>query len=162
MPSYEQAIAAFLSRPLAGYEAWLFHRDRLAAHGDQYDPNVASRLRAGASVDPADHAAAVAERRQVADAFSAGAEARCFYLLPTTANTAPPIEPLQADDDLFAKTNLRALTYTSIANYLDACAISLPIGPGIGLTVLGPTGTDDALLMAAEAVEIALTEARST
>ncbi|MEM9601677.1 MAG: amidase family protein [Pseudomonadota bacterium] len=161
-PAFEQAAEAFLSRPIAGYEAWLVHRDRLAARGGEYDPNVAARLRAGANVDPAEHARTVAERRHVADAFRADTPPKTVHLLPTTANTPPSIDALARDNDLFAKQNLRALVYTSIANYLDGCALSLPIGRGVGLSLIGPSGTDDALFDAAEAVEHVLSRSRST
>lgn len=161
-PAFEQAAEAFLSRPIAGYEAWLVHRDRLAERGDGYDPNVATRLRAGADVDPAEHARSVAERRRVADAFRADTPSRTFHLLPTTAIPPPPIDALVHNTELFAQQNIRALVYTSTANYLDACAISLPIGRGMGLSLIGPNGTDDALFDAAEAVERSLLRSCTT
>lgn len=155
----EKAVEAFLTHPIAGYEAWLLHRERLAARGDEYDPNVARRLRAGGNVDVVAQAEAVAERRALADAFRVSAAPGNFYLLPTTANTPPIINSLQSDDAYFATANLRALTYTSVANYLDACAISLPVAAGVGLSVMGPNGTDSALLSAADTIEATLAQA---
>lgn len=157
----ETAVEAFLNRPIAGYEAWLVHRERLESLSDEYDPNVASRLNAGASVDPAAHQRELDARRDTADAFARETPPGRFYLLPTTANTPKRITDLEVDAKLFSETNLRALSYTAISNYLDGCAITLPVGPGIGLTVMGPNASDHLLFDAAETVQRALATASS-
>ena len=77
---------------------------------------------------------------------------------PTVPLTAPPIAALEADDDLFVRTNLRTLRNTLLGNFLDWCGVSIPTGlDGAGLpTALllsaGP-GEDDALLSLALAAE---------
>jgi aspartyl-tRNA(Asn)/glutamyl-tRNA(Gln) amidotransferase subunit A len=78
-------------------------------------------------------------------------------LCPTIAITAPAIAPLERDDDLYVKTNLAVLRNTTAFNFLDRCALSLPIhAPGegpVGLMVIGETMGDRALLAVAAAID---------
>jgi aspartyl-tRNA(Asn)/glutamyl-tRNA(Gln) amidotransferase subunit A len=82
-------------------------------------------------------------------------------LFPTVRHTAPPIAPLEADDDEFVRVNLRTLRSTMLGSYLDMPGITLPFGTDrdglpIGLLLSAPSGDDDRLLAAALAVEAAL------
>lgn len=156
VPFFSKAVDAFLSSPLAAFEAWHLHKDRLATDGARYDPNVARRLRGGEDTAEEAHRRNLAARNALAAQFREDTPANTFFVLPTTANTPGLIKTLEADNDAFRTANLTALTLTSMANYLDACAITIPIGQGIGLSLIGPGGSDDALLDAAEAVETAL------
>ena len=51
-----------------------------------------------------------------------------LLVMPTTPITAPEIAPLEADDAVFHKINLRALRNTALGNILDLCAVALPNG----------------------------------
>jgi aspartyl-tRNA(Asn)/glutamyl-tRNA(Gln) amidotransferase subunit A len=78
--------------------------------------------------------------------------------MPTTPITAPAIAPLEADDEVFFKTNARTLRNASLANVLDMCGVALPNGrDGNGLPtsflLSAPWGEDERLLSAALAVE---------
>ena len=42
--------------------------------------------------------------------------------------TAPPIDPLERDDELFRVTNLRAIHYTFLGNLFRMCGLALPSG----------------------------------
>ena len=79
-----------------------------------------------------------------------------------TALIAPPISVLEADIDLFVKTNLTLLRNPTLINMMDGCAISLPIhGEGdapVGLMLAAAGGRDAALFAGARAVETALVE----
>jgi aspartyl-tRNA(Asn)/glutamyl-tRNA(Gln) amidotransferase subunit A len=48
--------------------------------------------------------------------------------MPTTPITAPEVAPLEADDELFHKVNLKALRNTMLGNILDLCGVALPNG----------------------------------
>ena len=48
-------------------------------------------------------------------------------VLPTSPIFAPVIAELEADDDLFARTNLLALRNTTQFNLFDCCGLSLPL-----------------------------------
>ena len=51
-----------------------------------------------------------------------------MMLMPTTPNTAPEIAPLEADDTVFAKTNMRGLRNTLMGNFLDTPGVAMPTG----------------------------------
>ena len=71
------------------------------------------------------------------------------------------IDALEADDDLFVRTNMKTLRNTLLGNFLDWCGISIPNGtdaqgmPTGFLLSHGP-GRDDHLLAAALAAEGAI------
>ena len=68
------------------------------------------------------------------------------------------VAPLDADDELFHRTNLRTLQNTLPGNFADLCGVSLPMGTGaagmpLGALISGAAGRDAALLAAAAGVE---------
>jgi aspartyl-tRNA(Asn)/glutamyl-tRNA(Gln) amidotransferase subunit A len=86
-----------------------------------------------------------------------------FLAMPTVAITAPLVEPLEKDDDLFHATNLKTLRNTMLGNFLGVCALALPFGEdrdGLPTSVMinAPGGTDEKLLSFGLAIEAALQE----
>ena len=85
-------------------------------------------------------------------------------ILPTTLNTAPAIAELAGDKD-YLRFNAMSLRNTSVGNFLNGCAISIPMhGKGeapCGLMVLAPHGHDRALFAVAAALEGLLERARN-
>ena len=77
-------------------------------------------------------------------------------LLPTVPIVAPRIADLD-DESAYRDINLTLLRNPTIANFLDACAISLPCHrPGeapVGLMLIGHHGGDARLFDIAAAVE---------
>ena len=51
-----------------------------------------------------------------------------IVLFPTVPVTAPELEPLEQDNNLFLRTNKLILRNTSFGNFLDWCGIALPNG----------------------------------
>jgi aspartyl-tRNA(Asn)/glutamyl-tRNA(Gln) amidotransferase subunit A len=80
-------------------------------------------------------------------------------LLPTTPITAPAYEDL-VEASSFGRLNALALRNTSLFNFLDRCAISLPMavagGLPAGLMIVGEHMQDRRLLEIAASVEAAL------
>ena len=78
------------------------------------------------------------------------------FVLPSVAIIPPTIASL-ADDGDFMRTNLLCLRNTTVGNFLDACAISLPAhAPGeapVGLMLQALAGQDRALFSVAQSVE---------
>lgn len=81
-----------------------------------------------------------------------------IVLFPTTPITAPKLEPLEEDDDLYLRTNKLMLRNTALGNFLDWCGVALPNGidenqmpTSILLSMTG--GQDGKLLAAAFAIE---------
>jgi aspartyl-tRNA(Asn)/glutamyl-tRNA(Gln) amidotransferase subunit A len=81
-------------------------------------------------------------------------------LMPTVPCLAPSIaEATRSDEDYF-RWNARILRNNGLVNFLDGCAVSLPIhqasaGP-VGLMICGTAGSDRRLLAVAAAIERAL------
>ena len=81
------------------------------------------------------------------------------WLMPTVPIVAPRIADL-ADDDAYVETNKLVLRNSSIVNFLDGCAVSLPChAPGeapVGLTCAALGGSDGRLLSIAASLERAI------
>ncbi len=145
-------------------EAWHTHRKLIGDKGDHYDPRVRSRMELGGTITAADYLDYGARRRQLAALFAdrfAGVDA---VILPTTLNTAPAIAELAEDKD-YLRFNSMSLRNTYVGNFLNGCAISLPMhGPGeapCGLMAMAPHGHDRELFGVAAALEKVLAQARS-
>jgi aspartyl-tRNA(Asn)/glutamyl-tRNA(Gln) amidotransferase subunit A len=81
-------------------------------------------------------------------------------LMPTVACIAPKIDDIVASDDLYAEMNPFIRRNTMLGNFLDRCALSIPMhepgdAPG-GLMVMGETGADDRLVRIGLAIEAVL------
>jgi aspartyl-tRNA(Asn)/glutamyl-tRNA(Gln) amidotransferase subunit A len=148
---------------LVTVEAFSVHRELLAAEGAKYDPRVASRIRLGANAAAADYYDMLRQRAGLIERMSRVTSNYDAVLCPTVAITAPAIAPLERDDDLYVKTNLAVLRNTTAFNFLDRCAVSLPIHRSgeapVGLMVVGEPMADRALLGVAAAIEAALASA---
>ena len=117
------------------------------------DPNLRIRVERGCAVSEADLTEILRERRHhVAgmDARLAGLDA---LVMPTTAIVAPTIAEV-ADPKVFAARNAALLRNTSMVNFFDLCAISLPLSASlpVGLMLVARNGQDHRLLRIADAV----------
>ncbi len=78
---------------------------------------------------------------------------------PTCALVPPALSEIE-DEAEYGRINLLLLRNTSVGNFLDRCAISLPCHrPGdapVGLQLMGEHGGDARLFAVARAVEAAL------
>jgi aspartyl-tRNA(Asn)/glutamyl-tRNA(Gln) amidotransferase subunit A len=85
-------------------------------------------------------------------------------LLPTVACIPPRIAPLVGDDRAFVETNTRVLRNTTLVNFIDGCALSLPIHPvggaPVGLMVAQLGGHDREVLAVGRSIEHAVARAR--
>jgi len=114
------ALASANGRIIAA-EAWSFHRDYIEDPALDIDPWVRRRVIGGKAVTAAEYEALLAERRRATAAFTEWMRGRDALLTPTLPITATPVE--EVDE---ATTPLAA--FTRAANYLGACALSLPAG----------------------------------
>jgi aspartyl-tRNA(Asn)/glutamyl-tRNA(Gln) amidotransferase subunit A len=75
------------------------------------------------------------------------------------AVTAPPIASF-ADEKTYWRLNAMILRNPSAINFLDRCAVTLPIQPSgtpsVGLMIVGEHGADRRLLSLAAGIEAAL------
>jgi aspartyl-tRNA(Asn)/glutamyl-tRNA(Gln) amidotransferase subunit A len=140
-------------------EAFAIHRDRIASDGKRFDQRVVKRIAAGGRLS-ADQLIATRRRRAeliaAAERIYAGLDG---LVMPTTPNLPAPIAALD-DLDEYVRINLRCLRNTFIGNFLDACAITLPVQPAgeppVGLMIMAPHGQDRQLFAAAGSVEAVL------
>jgi aspartyl-tRNA(Asn)/glutamyl-tRNA(Gln) amidotransferase subunit A len=143
----------------SGPEAYALHRERLETQAALYDPRVFVRLQRGREQTAAEYLDLIRARADLqrrVDESLAGFDA---VLLPTTPIIAPLLQDLESDE-AYLRTNQQALRNTSVANFLDRCAISLPcheVGTApVGLMLMGAHGSDRRLLAMAAAVEALL------
>ncbi|MGI4757662.1 MAG: amidase [Janthinobacterium lividum] len=148
------------SNQSAATEAYAWHRTLLEAESHRYDPHVSARILHGAGVLAADYLDLQRVRREIiraADVAFAGFDA---ILLPTVPRIAPPIASLEGSDSVYFDVNGAMLRNTSIFNFLDGCALSIPCHtPGeapVGLMIAGCHGRDMHVLHVGSAIEAAL------
>lgn len=135
---------------IVGIEAFHIHRDRLAERGEAYDPRVSGRLRLAGAGLAADYLDVRQRRSQMIGEFSSLMHGFDAILWPTTANVAPPIAALTKDED-YARLNGLALRNAAVVNFLDGCAVSIPMQAEgqapTGLMVVGAQGLDASILV---------------
>lgn len=141
---------------IAPPEAFAIHRKRLETNAADIDPNVRARIERAAPVSAADYIESVRDR---VDAIARADQALSdvdMLVLPTTPTVAPTLQDV-ATADGFTKWNALLLRNPSMVNFLDLCAISLPMRFGnalpCGLMLVGRRNHDRRLLQIADAVE---------
>jgi aspartyl-tRNA(Asn)/glutamyl-tRNA(Gln) amidotransferase subunit A len=94
----------------------------------------------------------VRERSRLVAAMDARLAPLDALLMPTTSIVAPTIAEV-ADTKVFAARNAALLRNTSIVNFFDLCAITLPVQAPlpVGLMLIGRNGHDHRLLRIAAA-----------
>ncbi len=120
------------------------------------DPNVRLRLQRAANVSAADYIQNLRDRERGIAQVDSLFERFDVLVLPTVSIVAPTMQEVSTPEGFTAK-NISALRNTSIWNFFDVCAISLPIRLGnalpCGLMLVGRHGDDRKLLAIAAAVE---------
>lgn len=146
---------------LVAAEAYMEHLDLVESPTvARIDRRVVKRILGGKKMSALDVLTIQRERLRLRALLSeqlAGA----IMVMPTTPITAPAIAPLEADDDLFHKVNLRTLRNVSLGNALDVCALALPNGrdsAGLPTSLLltATHGADEELLAFGMLIEKAL------
>jgi aspartyl-tRNA(Asn)/glutamyl-tRNA(Gln) amidotransferase subunit A len=156
VPEFADIPAINAKGTLAAAESYAWHRAMLPALANSYDPRVLSRIQAGANQSAADYIALLEARTQ----FIANVNQRIVDFDALLMPTVPVIPPCMADfqyDVAYYRINALVLRNSSIVNFLDGCAISLPMHePGqapTGLTLFARNGADRQLFRCAAAVE---------
>ncbi len=144
---------------LARMEAAAWHRSLLERLGDRYDPRIRARLEQGGQLLSADYINLLGARERLIAAANAASAEYDALMLPTCPIVPPPIAQLD-DADEYTRVNLLSLRNTTLGNFLDRCAISLPCHRAgeapVGLMLMGQTMADAKLFAVAAGVEAAL------
>jgi aspartyl-tRNA(Asn)/glutamyl-tRNA(Gln) amidotransferase subunit A len=148
----------------SGPEAYALHRERIESQGALYDPRVLVRLQRGREQSAADYVDLIRARADLQRRIEAILAEFDALLLPTTPIIAPLLQDLESDEE-YLRINQLALRNTSVANFLDRCAISIPCHePGaapVGLMLMGAHCADRRLLGIAAAVEALVSPTRA-
>jgi aspartyl-tRNA(Asn)/glutamyl-tRNA(Gln) amidotransferase subunit A len=150
-----EIAAANAAGGLAPIEAYAWHRQLIARRGNDYDPRVRTRIERAAGMTAVELIELLAARADLIARVGRRAAGFDALLTPTVAITAPPIAAFERDAD-YRHLNALILRNTSVVNFLDGCAVTLPIATGgapVGLMLVGPHGGDHRLLAIAQGIE---------
>jgi len=140
----------------AAAESYAWHRYLIVSAGDVYDPRVSSRILRGETITAADYIDMLTARRSLVARAAVRLAPYDALVMPTTANTPPRIADL-ADDQAFARENVRSLRNCTMINMIDGCAISLPAHRDgevpVGLMLAQSGGHDRRLFEIAAGIE---------
>ncbi|NBF10666.1 amidase [Pseudomonas sp. Fl4BN1] len=146
---------------LGAAEAFALHQPLLdSEYAEQLDPRVRRRLESARQMPASQLLRLYEARRQLQRELRDELDG-AVLITPTVARVAPPLAPLEADDELFARTNLATLRLTMPGSFLDMPGVALPSGrdaQGLPTSLLLslPQGEDAQLLATALAVEAVL------
>jgi aspartyl-tRNA(Asn)/glutamyl-tRNA(Gln) amidotransferase subunit A len=153
---FPEMIAVNAKGGFAPPEAYAIHRDRLVRRGADVDQNIRARIERGGGMTAADYIEMSQQRLRLIRAMDARLAGLDALILPTTPIVAPKIAEV-ATPETFAPRNMLLLRNTSMVNFFDLCAVSLPLprGQGLaaGLMVVARNGQDGHLFRIAAAVE---------
>ena len=145
----------------AAAEAFAWHRELLADFGSEYDPRVRVRIEKGGVQSAADYDELVRHRRRLIEDANAATGRLDAVIFPTVPVIAPRLTGL-ADDDEYARLNFLVLRNPGITNFLDRCAVSIPVhergSAPVGMNVMGGAMQDRKLLAVAGSLEKLLAE----
>jgi aspartyl-tRNA(Asn)/glutamyl-tRNA(Gln) amidotransferase subunit A len=148
---------------IATAEAYAWHRPLLERYRDQYDPRVANRILKGRDLTDQDVRDMHDARAEIIAAFERATNDVDAIVMPTTPIIPPPMTAFEQDAD-YVRLNLLVLRNPSLINFLDGCAISLPVhekgAAPVGLMLASRRGSDERLLAIARAAEQALARVR--
>lgn len=140
---------------IVGAEAYAVHRELLALHGELYDPRVGARIRFASATTEQEYNALLLERQKLIMKFNELAQGFDAIVMPSVANIAPRLSEIDSDEAYFRLNGL-ALRNTYFANFLDGCAISMPMNDvgsaPTGFMIMAPHGHDRTLFSAAKAI----------
>ncbi len=145
-------------------EAYAWHEELLKRRGHDYDPRVRVRIERGRDMTGVGYVRLVAARADFIRRVDREAASVDALVMPTLPLVAPPIAAFAKDEE-FWRLNGRILRNPAIVNFLDRCAITMPIeAPGdgpVGLMVVGRHGEDRQLLGIALGIEALVERQRS-
>ncbi|WP_129780438.1 amidase [Peristeroidobacter soli] len=148
---------------IAAAEAYAWHKPLLESHRAQYDQRVANRILKGGELTAQDVRELYDARADVIDAVAKVTNEFDALVMPTTPIIPPPMSAFGQDAD-YVRLNGLVLRNPSLGNFLDRCAISLPVHARgeapVGLMLIGRRDDDRRLLAIARAFEAELNRTR--
>jgi aspartyl-tRNA(Asn)/glutamyl-tRNA(Gln) amidotransferase subunit A len=149
LPQLNELPAINAKGGFAASEAYAWHQKLIARRGKDYDPIIHPRILRGREMSAADYIDLLAARADLAKRASAVTSNYDAIITPTCAIVAPTLDEV-ATPDGFTKKNMLLLRNTSVGNFLDRCAISLPCHAAgelpVGFMLMGEAMADKRVL----------------
>jgi aspartyl-tRNA(Asn)/glutamyl-tRNA(Gln) amidotransferase subunit A len=138
-------------------EASAIHREWLDTRAADYDQLVRNRILPGRNVSGAEYVEMQRERARLVRAMDARLADLDALIMPTTPFVAPTMAEVSTPE-AFVPKNVLGLRNTSLINFYDLCAISLPLPRGsgelpVGFMLIARNGQDRKLLRMAAGIE---------
>jgi aspartyl-tRNA(Asn)/glutamyl-tRNA(Gln) amidotransferase subunit A len=136
-------------------EAFAVHGARSEQHGDLIDPHIRLRIERARAISAGAYLETLAARARLVKAMDARLADLDVIAMPTCPVVAPTLAEVEAPEG-WARKNAMVLRNTSLGNFFDLTAISLPVpGSGLpaGLMLMARHGHDHRLFRIAAAVE---------
>jgi aspartyl-tRNA(Asn)/glutamyl-tRNA(Gln) amidotransferase subunit A len=156
LPLIDDMMQALARASILVAEVYSIHGDRLARRGADIDQIVRGRIEKGRDIAAADYIEIVRARAALAAAMDVRLADLDALVMPTTPTVAPRRDEVAAPKE-FMTRNALLLRNTTIANFFDLCAISLPLpregGLPAGLMLIARNGHDHKLFRVAAAIE---------
>lgn len=149
---------------ISACEAMDVHAPMLERHGDEYDPRVRSRIMSGLIVTGPELVGIYRRREEMILRFASLCSGLDGLILPTVPILPPLISQVDSAEQ-YGPLNFLCLRNTFLGNFLDGCAISIPMtargeAPA-GFMIMRPWGQDEELFDAAASIEAVLQGALS-
>ena len=155
LPPLNELPAINAKGGFAASEAYAWHQKLLARRGKDYDPIIHPRILRGREMSAADYIDLLAARADLAKRVAAVTSNYDAIIMPTCAIVAPTLDEV-ATPDGFTRKNMLLLRNTTVGNFLDRCAISLPCHAAgelpVGFMLMGETMADKRVLAMARSV----------
>lgn len=140
------------------YESYAYHRDKIRATPELYDPETLRRVRQGAEVTEAQYQAALKELQKLRHEMAEQIREVDVLVTPTTPIPAPRIADLTKDISRLRPAEIVLLRNTRPMNVWGLPAISVPCGftsdvMPIGLQIAAAAGEDAKVLQVARMYE---------
>ncbi len=155
LPQLNELPAINAKGGFAASEAFAWHQKLIVRRGNVYDPLVHPRIMRGKEMSAADYIDLLAARAGLQKRVSAVTQNYDAIVMPTCAIAAPTIEEVSTADG-FTRKNMLLLRNTTVGNFLDRCAISLPCHAAgelpVGFMLMGEAMADKRVLAMARSV----------
>ncbi|SJZ93680.1 aspartyl-tRNA(Asn)/glutamyl-tRNA(Gln) amidotransferase subunit A [Enhydrobacter aerosaccus] len=155
LPQLNELPAINAKGGFAASEAYAWHQKLIGRRGKDYDQFVHPRIMRGREMSAADYIDLLQARADLQKRVAAITSNYDAVIMPTCAIVAPTLDEVSTPDG-FTKKNLALLRNTTVGNFLDRCAISLPCHGGselpVGFMLMGETMADKRLLGIARSV----------
>ncbi len=140
-------------RRIQGWEAWCTDGAMIERYRPPLGPGVAERFGFSKAVTAAEHAAANEVRARVTAGLTTLLGRDGVLILPTMADIAPLVTDGEGDLESYRNRSLNLLSLSGLARLPQ---LSMPLakrlGAPLGLSVMGPSGSDRSLVRIAEEI----------